>query len=779
MRKPSAGARRESAALAFGRLLVALAVIAGAAARARAQVPMSRLAWVFPPALRAGATNEVEVVGEDLEGPANLVFSNPRIRTWPKDGSTTRFLVAAPPDLESAAVDVRYSGRFGVSNPRGMVVAPGDLQMAPADPGAFAAPAAAPVETTIAGRASANADRWFRFDARGGQRLGVWAWTREIDSRLSPVLTIFDGRHHELANARRGWLDFEPASDGPYWLRLHDLTYRGGDEFFFLLRITTAPWIAFGLPKDGAPDRVVWYGRRLPGGKSSGFPWLDGFPLEQLEGALASTGWSPGSVGAPRPRLSGFGLGALASAAPGRATPWACAPAPPMQGGGATVAAGGSVAVSPPCTVAGFFGDLRRPSVVRFNARKGDRWRVEVFSDRLGFHALPRLMPQRVLAATGSDAERLEDLSEIRPPGTSGGDKDWDVSSRDPGGVWEAPGDGAFAFALRDRFHADQDGWRNPFFFRIAAVRPEFRLAVWPEPAPVADNNDRKVRVAAFVLRRGETAALRVAVLRSPGFDGPVSVSARGMPRGVWGEPLEIAEGQARGRLLITAASDATATFGSFEIIGEAVGGSPKVSAVAGAIQWSVADREDEFASVRPAGPPFVSVIDTESAPLGLYPATGEVDVEADGVCRIIFTATRGSEQAGPVKFRLKGHPALEKSREFELDPKATNLAVEIKLTEVPIPVGERRLWLEGRATVKYRDRPEAVAAAEEEVKKAAAAAAGPGDKPALAARLKMAEERKKTVEERARPRDSLVQVYSAPFTLRVRGKPNDPGLKH
>ena len=65
---------------------------------------------------RAGEAVEVTVQGADLEDPKGLMFSIPGAMVQATGGTT--FRVQFPAGMPPALGDVRFSGRFGVSNPR-------------------------------------------------------------------------------------------------------------------------------------------------------------------------------------------------------------------------------------------------------------------------------------------------------------------------------------------------------------------------------------------------------------------------------------------------------------------------------------------------------------------------------------------------------------------------------------------------------------------------------------------------------------------------------------
>src|ERR1043166_4122383 len=103
---------------------------------------------------------------------------------------------------------------------------------------------------------------------------------------MEPSLLLFDPNEHELERSRHGeLLDFTAPANAEFILKVHDTTFRGGDEFFYRLTIGTGPQIDFVLPpaiETGRRAKITAYGRNLPDHTRSGFK-SGGIVLEQAE----------------------------------------------------------------------------------------------------------------------------------------------------------------------------------------------------------------------------------------------------------------------------------------------------------------------------------------------------------------------------------------------------------------------------------------------------------------------------------------------------------------
>src|SRR5205823_1445416 len=74
----------------------------------------------------------------------------------------------------------------------------------------------------------------------------------------------------------------------------------------------------------------------------------------------------------------------------------------------------------------------------------------------------------------------------------------------------------------------------------------------------------------------------------------------------------------------------------------------------------------------------------------------------------------RRAEFVGPMTLKLAGHPLLAAAaKEFNVDPKADAVNVELDLTQVKLPPGQYALHVQGQAKLKYANNPDAAKAAQ------------------------------------------------------------------
>ncbi|MBL9127081.1 MAG: hypothetical protein JNL97_05520, partial [Verrucomicrobiales bacterium] len=489
-----------------------------AALDSRAQLPAAKLSWVFPAGASLGSTQEVTVAGTDLDEARGLVFSDPRIVSTPREEGSSVFRVVVPPDATPGLVDVRVFGRFGVSNPRGFVLGTERDILAPPTNTTPNSAFDIPLDTAVHGRVQPANTAWFRFEARRGQRLLVDVRTRELDSRLVPDLVVLRERDfRELRVARRSQLlDFTPPDDGRYLLQLRDQTFKGGDDYFFRLTLSTGPKVEFALPFALGPEfpaRITLFGRNLPGGRLSSWTAADGRELEAIDLEVASA--EP--VAASLPLSLASWIARKPAGANGAAESWRVAPRlgdvalPPLLFARAVSPSSWSLSngfarVPLPCEFSGAFPRRGESSGVEFEAKKDAVYWIEVFADRLGFNTDAHVIVRRV-RRDKEGKETVQDLADFADLETNLGGREFDTSSRDAAGRWQVPEDGTYRVSVRDLLRGSDSSPRLPYRLQIRPETPDYRLACYPQPPPRRDDNDRQIHLWTPTLRRGGTLA--------------------------------------------------------------------------------------------------------------------------------------------------------------------------------------------------------------------------------------------------------------------------------
>ena len=238
---------------------------------ASAQLPQPKLFPIFPPGAKSGTSADVAVTGAELDE-IQLRFNHPGI-TAKALAAANSFAVTVAADVPPGAYEARVLGRFGMSNPRTFMV--GTLAEVTEKSGNNTADTAQEIalETTVNGRTDSQAADYFKFTVKKGQRVLVDCASRELDSRAADALMLLAPDGRELERARSGGLiDHTAAADGTLIVKVHDFVYRGGDQYFYRLTVTTGPHIDYVFPpaaEQGKAAKVTVFGRNLPGGSPS------------------------------------------------------------------------------------------------------------------------------------------------------------------------------------------------------------------------------------------------------------------------------------------------------------------------------------------------------------------------------------------------------------------------------------------------------------------------------------------------------------------------------
>src|SRR5262245_24121841 len=289
--------RRLSAAAFLG-----IAISASAQQAATPQVPQPKIYALQPAGAKIGVNVDVRISsGSDLDGADRLIFSHPGItakqlseepnRIYPQGRAVEgRFKVTVAADVPPGIYEVRAAGYFGVTNARRFSVSEREEVMEKEPNNEPATAQEPPLNSVVNGVCEAQNYDCFKVAAKKGQRYLIDAQALRIDSRAQIVLALLDPSGRELrrivgTRSRDPLLDFTAEVDGPHVVRVSDLLYRGGDEFFYRLTIGTGPWIDFVDPpvlKPGAANAVTVYGRNLPGGAPAEGVTIDGRPIDKL-----------------------------------------------------------------------------------------------------------------------------------------------------------------------------------------------------------------------------------------------------------------------------------------------------------------------------------------------------------------------------------------------------------------------------------------------------------------------------------------------------------------
>lgn len=735
----------------FIRSSLLLVACCGMASAQSVGLPAPRLLRTVPMGGQAGTEVEVTVSGEELDDAEALTFSDPHLTATPKLDAAgkpiaNKYVVKIAADCPAGIYEARLFTRLGVSSSRIFSVGtvPEVVQSTPNT--SLATALELPVNSICNAETTRKSVDHYAFQATKGQRIIVDCVTRGIDSKLDAVVIIADAAGRDLVVERRGGtLDFTVPTDAKYVIKVHELTFKGGSEFFYRLALRELP-----------PDAPLV--RQLTTKTVSSFSW----PPTGLPAEAATKEIEPNNE---QTRAQKITL---------------------------------------PCDIAGSFFPAADVDVFEFEAKKGDEWWVEVASERFGLPTDPAILVQHVNGDTLTDVAEFSDIPSPVRVSSNGYAYDgppYNAGTSDILGKLVIKEDGIHRLQLSDLFGGTRKDPRNVYRLVIRKAAPDFAVVAWGLHMELR-NGDRNALSKPISLRGGATVALEVVVLRRDGFDGDIELAMEGLPEGVTAHGLKIPPGQSRGLMLVTANQNAPRSQANAKFVGRAVINGEAVTRTCqlASVPWPIRDSWGEVPRTRLLADVPVSVSGVDFAPLSLAPAAKDViKATAGEKITIPLVHTRRSEFSGDtLQLRTMG-AGFERMGMFDVSIKADGSQAVLDLAALKTPPGDYLIAFYGGAVAKYRHHPEAVAVAEEAKRKAEAdvaaldaeakkladeaKAAPPEKKPeadqaveavaakqkAAAAALAAAVEQVKRATAAAQPQDIVDIVVSEPIAIRIK----------
>ena len=124
---------------------------------------------------------------------------------------------------------------------------------------------------------------FFKFFLNENERVFVDCFAERINSRMDALIVVEDPNGNEVGRSREAiggdpLIDFKAQKSGEYILRVSDFLTRGGDDYWYRVRIRKAAQIDFVFPSSvrvGEKQKFQIFGRNLPGGVPSGDDGLE------------------------------------------------------------------------------------------------------------------------------------------------------------------------------------------------------------------------------------------------------------------------------------------------------------------------------------------------------------------------------------------------------------------------------------------------------------------------------------------------------------------------
>lgn len=546
-------------------MLLALLVLA--ANPARGELPSPRFDRVIPLGAAAGSTVQVEVSGPDLDGPLSLLADHPGINAAAVPDKPNRFALTVAADVPEGTYDLRLAGRWGISNPRLFAVSRELAELAEVEPNN--APEEAQelaLPCIVNGLSDGNGEDLFRLTLRGGQRVVVECMAQRLDSPLDATITVLSAEGRVLASGsdeygRDPLADFAAPADGIYLIRVADLSFRGGLPYRLLL--TDRPHVENIFPaavQVGVSCELLALGRNLgPGGELWEQP--GGPPLESLRVPF---------VGPAQPRQLGEFLfdehptthsvlptaatctlvGCQVRAAPGgtHPQPLLLVDAPVMCEAepNDTPPEAQAVPITDRAVIAGRFDRPRDGDWFQFTPAADGAYTIEVYCERIAGRADPYVVIQN------AQGQRLAEFDDFGVRYNA-----FDGHLRDPVGIVQLRADQAYYVLVKDRY--GRGGPRFHYVLEVRSATPDFFAAAMhsQNPGPAGLN-----------MAAGGAAWVDIVLHPRDGYNGPVTISAEGLPPGVHFVPTTL-RFNTTGSFVLWADAEAAEWTGTIRLIAE------------------------------------------------------------------------------------------------------------------------------------------------------------------------------------------------------------------
>ncbi len=703
-------------------------------------LPAPRLLTTMPMGGQAGSEFELTISGEFIEGAEQLVFSHPGITA--NKSADNKYTVKIAADCPTGIHEARVMTRLGLSAARVFTV--GKLPEVSQEKHSTTVQSAMPLQLNSICNATmpARGVNHYSIEAKKDQRILVDCAAQGIDSKLNPVLIVGDKDGNDLQVERRGGvIDFLVPDDGTYTIKVHDLTFNGGEHYFYRLVIQELP----------GEVPVI----RQPATR-----------------AVAAHSWPP------------FGL----------------PPEAPLKEHDSEDAQ----KLNLPCDIAGSFFPAADVDTYEFEAKKGEQWWIEVASQRLGRPTDASVVVQRVSKDGDTESlVDVAELSDIPSPvkvssnGYSYDGPPYNAGSSDVLGKIEIPEDGTYRLQVTDLFGGTRNDPNNIYRLVIRQATPDFSVVAWALHMNLR-NGDRNALSKPIALRRGWTMPLEVIVIRRDGFDGEIELIMENLPDGVNASGTKIPAGKSRGIMLITADEGAPKGYANATFRGRAKIGDQTVTRPCqlASMAWPVRNAWSEIPSPRLLSSIAVSVSDDETAPITIAAKERKVWEAKTGEKLTIplLHMRRGEFSGKAINMSTFGSPFESFKFDLPLDADSSEAIMDLAKT----PPGEYLIALYGSAVSKHRHNVAAITVAEQEHTKAQETAAAlaaevtrlseqakvasgqakteaekslaavTAEKKAADAAVAAAEKRVAAAKSQANPKDIVDIIVSEPIKIRV-----------
>lgn len=219
-----------------------------------AQTPV--IQYALPGAASIGKSTAITFVGENLAGATELWTSFPA-KTVLKSNEAARvtFELVVTKDVQPGVGAVRLAATNGISSLYLLMI--DDLPSATENGSNKTILAAQILKPPVAadGACEEVSFDYYQFSARKGQRVSVEALAQRLGSPVDPVMRLLDKKGRELAYCddepsigRDARFQFKAPASGEYVIEIRDMSYQGGPQHRYRLRLGDFPLASCPFP---------------------------------------------------------------------------------------------------------------------------------------------------------------------------------------------------------------------------------------------------------------------------------------------------------------------------------------------------------------------------------------------------------------------------------------------------------------------------------------------------------------------------------------------------
>jgi hypothetical protein len=501
-----------------------------------AQTSYPMVTHALPVAVQRGKTADVSVEGQmNFAGAYKVLFEGSGLAAEVVPGAagqkppvrSVKLKVTAAPDAPLGVREFRVATAHGVSSVGQLLVVDDPVVQESGDNNTLATANPIKPPCVVCGRIEAAEDvDYYKFHAEAGQTLTFEVHCARLQDKIhdlqkhaDPMLTLYDADGRELA-ANDDFYFADPmlthsfTRAGDYYVQVRDSKYDGDPRWVYALTVSDRPYLSHVFPTAANPGQAL-------------------------------TVEAVGSARLLKPRLTGTapttpGIHEVTFDVGGKKTnptTLIVSPLPQVVEQEPNDTPEQAQRVTVPCGINGRIGARHDLDHFVFKATKGKAVRFEVKARRFG-------TPLR---------SALDSFLDVMTPKGEVLASNDDAFGKDAALVFTPPADGDYVVRLRDLNSKGGDTF--VYYLECDWARPDFALRCDCDKAMIGP---------------GSSTAWYVHVTRRDGFDGPVRVEVKGLPKGVTASALTIPATMTQGLLVLTAGADAARDAVNVDVIGTA-----------------------------------------------------------------------------------------------------------------------------------------------------------------------------------------------------------------